>query len=46
MEYKGKLYGKIGRKYFDTGKTAADWDELEKKYNELFKNDKTSNNAF
>lgn len=30
MEYKGKLYGKIGAKYFDTGRTSDDWDELEK----------------
>lgn len=29
MNYTGKLYGKIGRKYFDTGKTGKDWDELE-----------------
>lgn len=28
MEYEGKLYGKIGDEYFDTGKTAKDWDEL------------------
>ncbi len=27
MDYKGKLYGKIGNKHFDTGKTAEDWDE-------------------
>lgn len=30
MQYKGKLYGRVGTKYFDTGKTADDWDELEK----------------
>lgn len=29
MEYKGKLYGKIGKKYFGTGKTSEDWDKLE-----------------
>jgi len=29
MEYKGKLYGKIGKKYFDTGKTTDDWDRLD-----------------
>jgi hypothetical protein len=29
MEYKGKLFGKIGNKYFDTGKTSDDFDELE-----------------
>ena len=31
MEYKGNLYGKIFNKYFPTGKTAADYDELEQK---------------
>ena len=30
MEYKGKLFGRICGKYFDTGKTADDWDNLEK----------------
>ncbi len=29
MKYEGKLYGKVGRKHFDTGKTSHDWDELE-----------------
>jgi len=28
MEYHGKLYGKMGEKYFDTGKTTEDWDSL------------------
>lgn len=28
MEYRGKLYGKIGSKHFDTGKTTEDWDDL------------------
>jgi len=28
MEYHGKLYGKIGNKYFDTGKTSKDFDEI------------------
>ena len=28
MNYKGKLYGKVGKKYFDTGKTSDDWDEM------------------
>jgi hypothetical protein len=28
MEYNGKLYGKIGNKYFDTGKTSNDFDEM------------------
>ncbi len=31
MEYEGKLYGKIDGKYFDTGKTSDDWDELKGK---------------
>jgi hypothetical protein len=35
MEYKGKLYGKIFNKYFDTGYTAEDWDNLEKLVSEL-----------
>lgn len=36
MEYKGKLYGRLGYKiYFDTGKTADDWDNLEKRIAEL-----------
>jgi hypothetical protein len=36
MEYKGKLYGHLGnRRYFDTGKTADDWDNLEKRIAEL-----------
>lgn len=28
MKYHGKLYGKIGNKYFDTGKTSKDFDEM------------------
>lgn len=28
MEYHGKLYGKISNKYFDTGKTSKDFDEM------------------
>jgi len=35
MDYKGKLYGRICNKYFDTGKTANDYDALEKKVVEL-----------
>ena len=35
MEYKGKLYGKLGHKYFDTAKTSEDWDNLEKKVKKL-----------
>lgn len=30
MEYIGKLYGKIGNKYFELGKTSEDFDLLEK----------------
>ena len=29
MRYSGKLYGRVGRKYFDTGKTSDDWDNME-----------------
>jgi len=28
MEYHGKLYGKIGNKHFDTGKTSKDFDDM------------------
>jgi hypothetical protein len=28
LKYTGELYGKIGRKYINTGKTGADWDAL------------------
>jgi len=28
MEYHGKLYGKIGNKYFDTDKTSQDFDDM------------------
>ena len=35
MEYKGKLYGKLGNKHFDTGKTSDDYDELEKQNKQL-----------
>jgi hypothetical protein len=35
MKYVGPLYGKIGRKCFDTGKTSEDWDSLDDKIKEL-----------
>lgn len=35
MQYHGKIYGKLGRKYFDTGKTSEDWDKLLEQRNEL-----------
>ena len=28
MEYRGKLYGKISNKYFDTSRTTEDWDSM------------------
>ena len=37
MEYKGKLYGKIGNKYFDTGHTTDDYDGLIARVEELDK---------
>jgi len=37
MEYTGKLYGKIGNKYFDTGFTSEDYDKLKKENSELQK---------
>lgn len=30
MEYQGKIYGKIGNRYFDTGRTTEEWDEMKK----------------
>ena len=35
MEYIGKLYGKIGNKYFDTNHTTNDWNTLQKENEEL-----------
>lgn len=37
MEYHGKLYGKIGNKYFDTAKTSEDFDKLESQNKQLQK---------
>lgn len=37
MEYTGKLYGRIGNKYFDTGFTSEDYDKLQKENSELQK---------
>lgn len=37
MDYKGKLYGKIGNKYFDTGQTSDDYDDLINRIEELDK---------
>lgn len=31
MKYIGKLYGKVGGKTFDTGKTSQDWYDMEDK---------------
>lgn len=28
MKYEGKLYGKVNGKYFDTGHTTEQWDEM------------------
>ena len=35
MNYKGKLYGKIAGKYFDTGVTSEDYDGLIEQNREL-----------
>lgn len=35
MEYHGKLYGKIGGKYFDTGRTSDEFDKYQKQAIEL-----------
>ena len=29
LQYDGKLYGRLGKRYFSTGRTANDFDELE-----------------
>ena len=29
MQYIGPLYGKIGNRYFNTGKSSKDWDQME-----------------
>lgn len=34
MEYSGKLYGKVGNRYFFTGKTSTDYDNLIKRNKE------------
>lgn len=34
MEYIGKLYGKLGNKYFDLGRTSEEFDEFEKHFKE------------
>jgi len=36
MEYHGKLYGKYKGRYFDTGRTSTDYDELLEALNELY----------
>jgi len=28
MKYSGNLYGRVGSKTFDTGRTSKDWDDL------------------
>lgn len=35
MEYHGRLFGKVGNKYFDTGSTSDDFDNLQKRVAEL-----------
>ena len=35
MEYNGKLYGKIGCKFFDTGYSAEDFDRKQNDVDEL-----------
>ena len=47
MEYTGKLYGKIGNKYFDTGRTSEEFDSFQKKAIELLlMNDSDTKHAF
>jgi len=35
MEYHGRLYGKIGHKYFDTGRTSTEFDAMQERIIEL-----------
>jgi hypothetical protein len=35
MQYHGNLYGKIGRKHFDTGVTTKDYDKMKKEHSEM-----------
>lgn len=35
MEYKGRLFGKIGSKYFDTGRTSDEFDNMQKRIIDL-----------
>jgi len=35
MEYHGRLYGKVGKKYFDTGRTSEEFDKYQKMAVEL-----------
>jgi len=37
LQYTGKLYGRIGRKHIDTGKTGAEWDAMEAEIKRLKK---------
>ena len=38
MKYNGPIYGRIGpRKYFDTGRTSAEWDAMESEIESLKK---------
>lgn len=46
MEYKGKLYGKIGNKYFDTGRTSDEFDYYEAKQNAITCNLQNINASF
>lgn len=45
MNYSGKLYGRIANKYFDTGKTSDDWDNLERKIAKLEKEKQTNSES-
>ena len=35
MNYNGRLYGRMAGTYFDTGRTSAEWDFMEKEISEL-----------
>lgn len=40
MEYKGPLYGKVGRTYFPLQETSEDFDKLKSDFKELYEKSK------
>lgn len=46
MEYKGKLYGKVGKTYFPMVETAEDFDKLKQEHAEMAEALKSLTNLF